>query len=215
MKKFYCTSASILFLIFTIVAFSQESQWKKVYDDKDDSYEMTILTRPIPGSPYKEFKGVTRSDIPFDVALKVIQDYANYHKWYGMCDALYAITVRNPKDIDMYFVLDLPVVKDRDVVVKVESGWDEQNGTAWVTMKSIDSDYKKDSGFVRMTSLKGRWDIKKLDDSHVEVMYQVHAELGGSLPAWVVNIAAIDQPKKTLKGVYFYSKKIRDSKTQH
>lgn len=212
MKKFYFIVSTIVFLTFTIVLFSQESQWKKVYDDKDDTYTMGIFTRNIPGSPYKEFKGVTHSDIPFDIALKVIQDYANYHKWYGMCNALYAISVRNPKNIDMYFVLDLPVVTDRDVVVKVECGWDEQKGTAWVTMKSINSDYKKDSGLVRMTSLKGRWDIKKIDDSHVEVVYQVHAELGGALPAWVVNLAAVDQPKKTLKGVYNYSKKIRDAK---
>jgi len=111
----------------------------------------------------------------------------------------------------MYFVLDLPVVKNRDVVVKVESGWDENKGTAWVTMTSINgSEYKKDSGYVRITSLKGRWDIIKKDENHVEVIYQVHPELGGSLPAWIVNVAAKDQPLKTLKGVYKYSKKIID-----
>lgn len=213
MKQFRIFQLTILFVFLTILAFSQQSNWKLVHESKEDDATLQIYTRDIPGSPYKEFKGVSYSDIPFDIALKVIQDYNNYHKWYGMCNALYAINVRNPKDLDMYFILDLPVVKDRDVVVKVESGWDEKKGTAWVNMTSInDSTYKKDSGLVRMTSLKGRWDIIKKDENHVEVIYQVHAELGGTLPAWVVNIAAKDQPLKTLKGVYNYCKKIRDQK---
>lgn len=211
MKRFLLFIILFLVSFFSITAFSQNSGWKLIYEGKEDKATVQIYTREIPGSPYKEFKGVSYSDIPFDVALKVIQDYQNYHKWYGMCNALYTINVRNPKDLDMYFVLDLPVVTDRDVIVKVESGWDENKGKAWVNMSSINtSEYKKDSELVRMTSLKGRWDIIKKDDNHVEVIYQVHAELGGSLPVWIVNIAAKDQPLKTLKGVYKYSKKIRD-----
>ncbi len=213
MKRLLLFIMCVFLIAFSITGFSQTNVWKLVYEGTEDQATLKIYTRDIPGSPYKEFKGVSYSDIPFDIALKVIQDYNNYHKWYGMCNQLEAINVRNPKDIDMYFVLDLPVVTDRDVVVKVESGWDETKGTAWVTLTSInDSSYKKDSGLVRMTSLKGRWDIIKKDDNHVEVIYQVHAELGGSLPAWVVNIAAKDQPLKTLKGVYKYSKRIRDKK---
>ncbi|MEJ5361932.1 MAG: START domain-containing protein [Spirochaetota bacterium] len=213
MKRFLTISLTIIFVSISIFVFSQQSNWKLVHESKEDQASLKIFTRDIPGSPYKEFKGVSYSDIPFDIALKVIQDYNNYNKWYGMCDALYPINVRNPKDLDMYFILDLPVVKDRDVIVKVECGWDEKKGTASVNMTSInDSTYKNDSGLVRMTSLKGRWDIIKKDENHVEVIYQVHAELGGSLPSWVVNIAAKDQPLKTLKGVYKYSKKIRDKK---
>ena len=210
MKKSFTFLLTFICITVTVFVFGQQ-QWKLIYEGKEDNAVIKIYTRELPGSIYKEFKGVSYADIPFDVALKVIQDYTNYHKWYGMCDALYAITVRNPQDLDMYFVLDLPVVKDRDVVVKVESGWDENKGTAWVTMTSINaSEYKKDSGYVRMTSLKGRWDIIKKDENHVEVIYQVHPELGGSLPAWIVNISAKDQPLKTLKGVYKYSKKIID-----
>ncbi|NMB64936.1 MAG: hypothetical protein GYA16_08735 [Spirochaetes bacterium] len=213
MKRLLIISLTIIFASISILVFSQQSNWKLVHESKEDQASLQIFTRDIPGSPYKEFKGVSFSDIPFDIALKVIQDYNNYHKWYGMCNALYPINVRNPKDLDMYFILDLPVVTDRDVVVKVECGWDEKKGTAWVNMTSInDSPYKNDSGLVRMTSLKGRWDIIKKDENHVEVIYQVHAELGGSLPAWVVNIAAKDQPLKTLKGVYKYCKKIIDNK---
>ncbi|MCX8122536.1 MAG: START domain-containing protein [Spirochaetes bacterium] len=213
MKRYSIILIFVGLVALCVAVFAQNNPWKLIYEGEEDKATVKIYTRDIPGSPYKEFKGVSYSDIPFDVALKVIQDYNNYHKWYGMCDALYAISVRNPKDIDMYFVLDLPVVTDRDVVVKVESGWDQAKGVAWVNMTSVnDSEYKKDSGLVRMTSLKGRWDIIKKDENHVEVIYQVHAELGGSLPAWVVNIAAKDQPLKTLKGVYKYSKKIRDQK---
>jgi hypothetical protein len=213
MNKLLTIPLTIIFLSISIFVFSQQSNWKLVHESKDGEALIKIFTRDIPGSPYKEFKGDSYSDIPFDIALKVIQDYNNYHKWYGMCNALYPINVRNPKDIDMYFILDLPIVTDRDVVVKVESGWDEKKGTAWVNMTSInDSTYKKDSGLVRMKSLKGRWDIIKKDENHVEVIYQVHAELGGSLPAWVVNLAAKDQPLKTLRGVYNYSKYIRDQK---
>ncbi len=103
MKRLLTFSLTIIFASISILVFSQQSNWKLVHESKEDQASLQIFTRDIPGSPYKEFKGVSFSDIPFDIALKVIQDYNNYHKWYGMCNALYPINVRSPKDLDMYF----------------------------------------------------------------------------------------------------------------
>lgn len=51
---------------------------------------------------------------------------------------------------------------------------------------------------VRVKSIKGYWKFTPLGGNRVEVVYQVHNDPGGSLPAWLVNSVAVSQPFNTL-----------------
>jgi len=59
-----------------------------------------------------------------------------------MCGDLYVIEKRNIHDYDMYFVLDIPVASDRDLVINITTSWDYKKGQCQINIKRKDSKYK-------------------------------------------------------------------------
>jgi len=51
------------------------------------------------------------------------------------------------------------------------------------------------------------WIFENLDTKKTKVTYQMHAEPGGSLPAWLINSSVVDPPYKTLINLKAYTEK--------
>ncbi len=189
---------TILFALFFVSSFlTAQEKWKLEKNAKG----VKVYTRTVPGSDYREMMAVGVDDIPFEVAAEVAKDYNSYQQWYGMCKTLKLIKKSSDSNFDMYFVLDMPVVTNRDAVIRVKTNFDFKKGRGRVTMTSVDSSYKKDAGLVRMPKVKGSFTITRLGPSRVQVVYQIHADMGGNVPAWVVNTAAVKHPFDTAVGV--------------
>ena len=58
-------------------------------------------------------------------------------------------------------------------------------------------------GKVRVPKAEGYWELTPREGG-VHVVYQMHADPGGSLPTWLANQAAVDTPFRTLKGLRTY-----------
>ena len=54
---------------------------------------------------------------------------------------------------------------------------------------------------VRMPKLKLSWTLVAIDADTVEATYQVHADPGGSLPSWIVNLVSKEIPFKTISNL--------------
>ena len=53
--------------------------------------------------------------------------------------------------------------------------------------------------------MRGRWQFDSHPDG-TEVVYQQHMDAGGSLPAFIVNRATVDNPIGTLAGLSAYAR---------
>jgi len=54
-------------------------------------------------------------------------------------------------------------------------------------------------GVVRIPSLRGHWTLSPLNGGHAtQAEYQVHADPGGSLPGWIVNMVSKEIPFQTI-----------------
>ncbi len=204
------TIRGFLFFSVMVVSFSttaddgkvKQVPWKEIKNKKG----VKVYARPLPGSKYRELLAKGTAKVPFEVALEFVKDHESYHKWYGMCRELYAINQKSEKEILrkkeilMYFVLDMPFLTDRDVVVRVTGDWDFKKRQGWIKLQSVKSDYKKNSGFVRMPKIDGGFTFKEIGPDIFAITYRVHADLGGSVPAWMVNIAAKKHPYETALG---------------
>ena len=56
-------------------------------------------------------------------------------------------------------------------------------------------------GVVRMPRLRGFYRLRVADRGHTDVVYQVDADPGGSLPKWVARVATREIPQKTHQGM--------------
>ena len=101
----------------------------------------------------------------------------------------------------VYHVQKVPVITDRDVVVHGKITVDYAKGIGRQDMKAVESDYKKDSGLVRMPKMVGSFEMKSLSPASTQVTYTMQADPGGTVPAWLANSTARKQPLKTLQGL--------------
>jgi len=168
---------------------------------------VTVYSRAVEGSSYRELYAECIAENPFEVAVEIAKDPEHYFEWYGMCRELSVIEKRSAHDLDMYFVLDLPVATNRDLVVNVRPEWDAKKGLCTVVINRLESAYKPDSGLVRMPVMRGTIVIERLEENRVKCTYQFFAELGGMLPAWIVNLAAKRHPYETCLGMMRQGKK--------
>ena len=54
---------------------------------------------------------------------------------------------------------------------------------------------------MRIPYLSGYWLLEKQGANRTKVTYQVHADPGGSIPHWLANATAVNNPYETLKNM--------------
>lgn len=97
-----------------------------------------------------------------------------------------------PSDYEVYFryASRFAVVAARDVSVRIQS--DADSGSLGCRWSSLPDRVPPNSDAVRMRLLRGNWRIEPLDGARSRVNYQVMADPGGSIPAWLVRRGALN-----------------------
>ena len=159
---------------------------------------ISIFTRAYPNSNYKEFKAVmtVQSTLSCLVALK--NDFENYPAWYHECPEAHTIKVISPKEGYYYITKKLPWPFDgRDMVIHYWTTQDLSDKS--VTIKNVaEGKYQPENkDWVRIYDLNGFWKFTPKGNGNIEVVYQLHAEPNGSIPAWLANSTVVDTPFNT------------------
>ena len=55
------------------------------------------------------------------------------------------------------------------------------------------------AGRIRMPAIRGGWRFTPLPDGRTQVDYQQHGDVGGYIPAWIINQLAVNIPFHTLE----------------
>ena len=89
-------------------------------------------------------------------------------------------------------------MQDRDLVFRRVRSKDPTTGTVEYRTSSLSEVYPEQDSKVRMPYLKGLWRFTLLPDGRTEMYYQQHSEVGGHIPAWLVNKLAVNIPFHSL-----------------
>ena len=88
-------------------------------------------------------------------------------------------------------------VDNRDFVVLVKVTQDAKTKVVTQTSKVIKGILPEVSGTVRVTEFNALWTLTPIKNGMVNCEYQLLVNPGGSIPAWLINLAAIDGPYET------------------
>lgn len=192
--------AGAAFALFTPrAARADEPQWKQI----DDTDGVRVWERSVEGSSFVEFRGRGMVGAPMPRVLAVLRDQDRKTEWMERCVSNRAIAYASTNRMTVYHRIGSPffTISDRDVVLDVRGELDEANRTITIRFESTThKSVPEQDGAVRMPKLKGHWRMTaKGDDTEVE--YQVAADPGGALPAFVVNWASRGIPLNTLRGL--------------
>ncbi|MEZ5196120.1 MAG: START domain-containing protein [Bacteroidales bacterium] len=185
---------TFLSLILSISLFSQ-TNWEL----KKEEDGIKVYLREVDGSKIQEYKAEAILEGKVSNFVAVLKDVNSYKELYSHAKEVRLLHENDTFHVH-YIVTDTPwPVKDRDAVYS--STYTQHYGT-----KTVRIDIKMEEGYinesddyVRMENAVGFWLLNQIDPSHVDVMYQMHAEPGGSIPTWAVNMFLVDTPIEDIK----------------
>lgn len=166
----------------------EECELKKEHDD------LRVYTC---ASGDNELKVVKAELTLENTSLKELQDYVldidNYVNWQYHTKEV-TILKKDRHSIIYRAVVDAPwPLSNREMIVEITS---ELDGTAQVL--AIDShhvayEYPETRDLIRVPYSVGTWRVTSLKNS-LKVVYNLRIDPGGSVPAWLVNVAMADGP---------------------
>ncbi len=85
-----------------------------------------------------------------------------------------------------YEQIHVPVVADRDYVMHVTLEQPAETGHCQVRFETgTHADWPASSDFVRIRTIRGRWNLDPQPDGKIDITYVVYSEPGGQVPAFL------------------------------
>lgn len=132
---------------------------------------------------------------------EVLLDYPRHPEFLQRIPEV-RVLARDPGSMLVYQRIDLPVLADRDMVLRVT--WGEGPGGALFThfaSVGAEAPVPPRRGLVRVTTHEGGWRLRPISVAGrpaTLARYQMHIDLGGSLPLWM----ARSQAGKDVPGLF-------------
>jgi hypothetical protein len=186
-----------LYSFLHIYCFSQDAKDSWVL--KKNEQGVSVYSRKTSESDIKELKSVIYLKTSLKSIVALIDDWESYPQWVYQCGV--SSTLKKISDTEgMHYqtVLAPWPAEDRDFVVNIKLTQDEKTGV--VTIRSTcDPDYiPQVDDHVRVTKLSSFWTLAPMKDGTIQVCNQILVDPGGNIPAWLVNMAAVEGPYQTM-----------------
>jgi hypothetical protein len=171
--------------------------WEKIIEEEG----VTVWKRAIPGSSLVEFRARGILPTPMIRAAAVLRNSGREREWMESCIEARVLEWHSPIDATIYNRTESPVffVDDRDLVAQARTTVDYDAKTIAIAFRSVEhARAPRHADVVRMRDVQGVWRLRRLDAVRTEIEYQLRADPGGSLPAWLVNWASERIPFNTI-----------------
>ncbi len=185
----WASSGSIL----DVVASSREP-WQK----HKVKHGVLVERRPVAGSSFYEYRAMVT--IPLAPAL-LIEDMWKTVEKPGPVVKKRQMLRKGETEIVFYDQIQTPVVSDRDYTMRLQKVALGGNRFQMIFQTANELGPGPDPKFVRIPAIRGMWIIQADPGAadRSQVTYQTYSDPGGSVPAFVIHGAHVDQVIKSLE----------------
>jgi len=171
------------------------------YLDNDDGID--VWTQEVPGKELPGFRGQVIIEASMQHILDEMMDSKHHTDWMYRIKESVVLKELSKNDAIVYSRTSAPwPVWDRDVILKVGYNYNADKSHLIMRFKNIDSDLRKvPEEVIRMPYLNGFYKMWKVGDNKTKVLYEVEADIGGSIPKWLSKKASKDLPYITLSAL--------------
>lgn len=176
------------------------SQGKTDFIEVDYEDGIRVFRRDVSEDGMPHFRGEALLPAPASIIVAVLKQVHRHTEWMHRCSASEIIEQPSDDHAIIYNRTDLPwPVWDRDVVLDTLFTWSTDRRTVTLTFNDTNPSLRPaPERVVRMPRLRGFYRMRQISPTHTHVVYQVEADVGGSVPRWMAQIVARDMPYETL-----------------
>lgn len=165
---------------------------------KKNKNNISIFTRRITTSDFKELKSTTRVKSSLSSIVKILTEADHYTDWIYNCVTGTVVKKVNDAEIYSYQLFDAPwPVDDRDVVARLRVSQDVKTKIVTVMSDIADGMVPEQKGIVRIKKFHSSYTLTPLDSGWVNINYEMGTDPGGLVPAWLVNLVIVKAPFMT------------------
>jgi len=142
-------------------------------------------------------KNLTKRPRPYIFNSNVPDEFKT--QWVYKCTEGKLLEKVNPHEFYYYAVSNMPYpIKDRDMVMHCKQ-WKDASGVIYSSSTAVPTFIPATKDRIRIPYFKSEWKITPLSEDRILVDYTAITNPGGSLPAWIVNLAVTTGPLKTIQ----------------
>jgi hypothetical protein len=196
---------TFLFLLVVNMAFAQaDENW--VLKTNDDGVK--IYTRKVANSNIKAIKVECNFDATPAQLVAVIMDVKNSEDWLYRTSSNYIVKQVSPSELYYYSMIEVPwPITKRDFIAHIKVTQDAATKVITIDAPCVTDMVPVKANVVRVADSKGKWVITPIGDGKVKIVYTLHADPGGSIPAWLSNMFATQGPAESFKKLKIQLKK--------
>jgi hypothetical protein len=182
------------FLFYGFFTFSQTKS-ESVWQLKKVENGVTVYTKDLENTNIKELKAIFQVKSSLSALVALLNDSESFPQWAYRCGDCSTLKRISESEFIRYQTVVAPwPVDDRDFVVKVKVQQDPLSKVVTQSVIVFLGFIPEKIGFERIKIFKGLWTLSPLKNGFVNVEYQLLVDPGGSIPAWLVNMSAVDGP---------------------
>ena len=186
----------VLWLLNT-VCFSQDKKYE--WELKKSSKGVDVYSKRTTGSDFRELKATMVVHASLNSVVTLINDWDTYPEWVYKCGESKTLKRVSDHEIIRRQTVVAPwPVEDRDIIMSVKLTQDEFTRVVSMHSEVVPAYIPVVPHVVRITVFHASWTFIPLKDGNIELIYQLVVHPGGLVPAWIVNMAAIEGPHETM-----------------
>jgi hypothetical protein len=179
-----------------ILGATDTDEWKL----RKESEGIMVYTRPVKGSPYHEFRAITKAKTSLFSLVAIWADPVSYSQWMYDCKSADLLNQESSKKLYIYIVSSIPwPLTTRDNILYSETSQDDKNGKITIKLMAKPEYIPQNKNMVRVVKAYGKIELTPLEDGETKVIFELYLDPGGFVPASIANYYVIDYPFFTLK----------------
>ena len=185
-------------MFFSVPTFGAESPW---YLEREED-NIDVYLAKVKGSTVKTFRGVVTVDSSLNSVLSLITDASSYPRWLYKCKSAKMIKFVSYNEVFSHVVTDMPwPLIDRDSIIHSTKTQNVSTKKVTIRISEQPEMIEKISNRIRITNIKGLWELTPLQNGRLKILFQMSVDPGGGIPKWLVNSMLIDIPFYTLQNL--------------
>ncbi|WP_462267833.1 START domain-containing protein [Mucilaginibacter sp.] len=189
--------ASLTFCLYTICALAQQP-WKLSTQQEG----IKVYTRPVASSNLKAIKVECELQAAPSQLVALLLNVNACTEWVYRTKSCRLVKRVSPAELYYYSEVSVPwPAQNRDFIAHLIVSQDADTKVVTIDAPCVNGLVPVKTDVVRIEHSTGRWVITPVGNNRVKINYELHADPGGDVPAWLTNMFASQGPLQSFKNL--------------
>ena len=176
---------------------------------KENSNGIRIFTGDAEKSKFKAVKVEFELDATLSQVVATLMDVKGSEEWLYHTTGNYVVRRVSPSELYYYSLVQMPwPVSNRDFIAHLIVSQDKVTKVVTISAPCVYDMVPLKPKVVRIANSNGKWILSPAANGRVKIVYTLHADPGGILPAWLTNLFVTQGPSESFKKLKAHIQKL-------